>query len=127
MGNEKKSLIISGIIFIIILLSGLTAGLILLFLNNISNFLYTFLISYPFLILTFISLKFTYKHFDNTSKGKIYFLIGYIIRFISIIGALGFSLLFLNFNGGLASPNIFYIFIPVTLFTIGYIVGVIFR
>lgn len=127
MKKERKNLYIALTIFLILLLTGLTIGLTLYFLNNISEFIIIFAISYPFMLITYFSLRYVYQHFENTSKGKISFLIGYILRFVSIIGALGFSLLYLFLTSGIEAPSIYYIFIAPILFTIGYIVGILFK
>ena len=111
MEKEKRNLYIALTIFFTLLLIGLMVGLILYFLNNISEFIIIFAISYPFMLITYFSLRYVYLHFENSSKGKISFLIGYILRFVSIIGALGFSLLYLYLTSGMASPQIYYIFI----------------
>ena len=127
MEKEKRNLYIALTIFFTLLLIGLMVGLILYFLNNISEFIIIFAISYPFMLITYFSLRYVYLHFENSSKGKISFLIGYILRFVSIIGALGFSLLYLYLTSGMASPQIYYIFIAPILFTIGYIIGILFK
>ncbi len=127
MEKEKRNLYIALTIFFTLLLIGLMVGLILYFLNNISEFIIIFAISYPFMLITYFSLRYVYLHFENSSKGKISFLIGYILRFVSIIGALGFSLLYLYLTSGMAAPQIYYIFIAPILFTIGYIIGILFK
>lgn len=127
MEKEKRNLYIALTIFFTLLLIGLMVGLILYFLNNISEFIIIFAISYPFMLITYFSLRYVYLHFENSSKGKISFLIGYILRFMSIIGALGFSLLYLYLTSGMAAPQIYYIFIAPILFTIGYIIGILFK
>ena len=127
MEKERKKLYIALTIFLGLLIIGLTSGLILYFLNNISEFVVIFAISYPFMLITYFSLRYVYLHFENSSKGKISFLIGYILRFVSIIGALLFSLLYLYLTSGLNAPQIYYIFIAPILFTIGYIVGILFK
>ncbi len=127
MEKERKKLYIALTIFLGLLIIGLTSGLILYFLNNISEFVVIFAISYPFMLITYFSLRYVYLHFENSSKGKISFLIGYILRFVSIIGALLFSLLYLYLTSGLNAPQIYYIFIAPILFTIGYIIGILFK
>ena len=127
MEKERKKLYIALTIFLGLLIIGLTSGLILYFLNNISEFVVIFAISYPFMLITYFSLRYVYLHFENSSKGKISFLIGYILRFVSIIGALLFSLLYFYLTSGLNAPQIYYIFIAPILFTIGYIVGILFK
>lgn len=127
MEKERKKLYIALTILLGLLIIGLTSGLILYYFNNISEFVVIFAISYPFMLITYFSLRYVYLHFENSSKGKISFLIGYILRFVSIIGALLFSLLYLYLTSGLNAPQIYYIFIAPILFTIGYIVGILFK
>lgn len=127
MDIKKRNLYIGIALFIFLLISGLIVGLILKFLLSIDEFLYIFLISFPFTLISYFSLRYTYFHFDNTSKGKISFLICYILRFVSIIGAIGFSILYLFLNDKMSAPSIYYILIGPLLFTIGYLVGVIFK
>lgn len=127
MEKERKKLYIALTILLGLLIIGLTSGLILYYFNNISEFVVIFAISYPFMLITYFSLRYVYLHFENSSKGKISFLIGYILRFVSIIGALLFSLLYLHLTSGLNAPQIYYIFIAPILFTIGYIVGILFK
>ncbi len=117
---NKKKLYIAISIFILIAILGLLLGFLII---KDDKFVITFFISYPFMIIVYITLLFINKNFDNTQKGKLTFLVSTIIRWLSIILSLGFSLLYLYLVDSFNAPSIYYIFISPVLFTIGNILG----
>lgn len=118
---NKKKLLSYILVNLGVLLIGLIVGIILNFTINSPTFLYSFLISYPFNIIVFLTVYYTFTHFSNDSKAKMSFLICYIIRFLSLILAMGLIYLYLYLNNMGTSLNVLYLGIPCVIFMISTI------
>ena len=118
---NKKKLLSYILVNLGVLLIGLILGVILNLTITSPTFLYSFLISYPFNIIVFLTVYYTFTHFSNDSKAKMCFLICYIIRFLSLILAMGLIYLYLHLNNMGTSLNVLYLGIPCVIFMISTI------
>lgn len=118
--SRKKKNIIALIYFSIILLVGILIGILLHFNLSSLSFLYVFLISFPFSILTYLTFIISFIKIDKNIKGGSLFIL-YIIRFIFIILSFLLSILYLYLNNLTSTNEMFYIIITPALYTLTYI------
>jgi len=125
MSRKKKNIIVI-ISYSIILLLGLIIGFLFKHFLNTYSFLYIFLISFPFSILTYSSYLFSFMKQDKNEKGSILFLL-YIARFISVIIAFLLSALYLYLNNLTKTDEIYFIIIVPVIFTFTYLLVLILK
>ncbi len=123
LGHYKKGLIAYSILLIILLIVGLTLYFTLNTYIPISIFGINFLFSF----FIYFALVFVYDAFENSETYKKGMIISTLIRFISILLALGLTVLFMYLTNNMSKPNIYYIFISPTLLLVGYVLGNILR
>ena len=121
--HYKKGIIGYSIFLLILLIIGLT----LYFTLNTYIPLSIFGINFIFSFLIYFALVFVYHAFENTATYKKGMVISTLIRFISIILAVGLTILFMYLTNNMSKPNIYYIFISPTLLLVGYLFGNVLR
>lgn len=111
-------------IFAIVLL---IVGLIIYFTMDNYLFISISFISFPFALITYLSMLYLYKAFEDASKAKKAMIISLLIRAISGILAIGLSLLLLILTNSNKMPEILYIFVSPTIILVGYLSGMFLR
>ena len=119
----KKNIIGMFIYLIVLLIIGIT---LLLTLNN-SILISLFGINYPFALILYFSLIYLYHSFEDTSKYKKAMFISMVIRFITIILSVGFSVLFMYLNNYMVKPTLYYIFLSPSILLVSYLLGMTLR
>ena len=119
----KKNIIGMFIYLIVLLIIGIT---LLLTLNN-SILISLFGINYPFALILYFSLIYLYHSFEDTSKYKKAMFISMVIRFITIILSVGFSVLFMYLNNYMIKPTLYYIFLSPSILLVSYLLGMTLR
>ena len=125
--DRKKKIIIATICFLIVAIIGCILGTVIYFLTNSSTFLVLFSISFPFMILTYITFILGFLKFNVDRKGKLTFILFYFARFACIIISLLLCILYLYLMGTLKTSEAYYIIVSPVLYTIGYIVGIVIK
>ncbi len=125
--NRKKKIIIATICFLIVAIIGYILGTVIYFLTNSSTFLVLFSISFPFMILTYITFILGFLKFNVDRKGKLTFILFYFARFACIIISLLLCILYLYLMGTLKTSEAYYIIVSPVLYTIGYLVGIVIK
>ena len=125
--DRKKKIIIATICFLIVAIIGYISGTVIYFLTNSSTFLVLFSISFPFMILTYITFILGFLKFNVDRKGKLTFILFYFARFACIIISLLLSILYLYLMGTLKTSEAYYIIVSPVLYTIGYLVGIVIK
>ena len=125
--DRKKKIIIATICFLIVAIIGYISGTVIYFLTNSSTFLVLFSISFPFMILTYITFILGFLKFNADRKGKLTFILFYFARFACIIISLLLSILYLYLMGTLKTSEAYYIIVSPVLYTIGYLVGIVIK
>ena len=125
--DRKKKIIIAAICFLIVEIIGYILGTVIYFLTNSSTFLVLFSISFPFMILTYITFILGFLKFNVDRKGKLTFILFYFARFACIIISLLLCVLYLYLMGTLKTSEAYYIIVSPVLYTIGYLVGIVIK
>lgn len=125
--DRKKKIIIATICFLIVAIIGYISGTVIYFLTNSSTFLVLFSISFPFMILTYITFILGFLKFNVDRKGKLTFILFYFARFACIIISLLLCILYLYLMGTLKTSEAYYIIVSPVLYTIGYLVGIVIK
>ena len=125
--DRKKKIIIATICFLIVAIIGYILGTVVYFLTNSSTFLVLFSISFPFMILTYITFILGFLKFNVDRKGKLTFILFYFARFACIIISLLLCILYLYLMGTLKTSEAYYIIVSPVLYTIGYLVGIVIK
>lgn len=125
--DRKKKIIIATICFLIVAIIGCILGTVIYFLTNSSTFLVLFSISFPFMILTYITFILGFLKFNVDRKGKLTFILFYFARFACIIISLLLCILYLYLMGTLKTSEAYYIIVSPVLYTIGYLVGIVIK
>ena len=125
--NRKKKIIIATICFLIVAIIGYILGTVIYFLTNSSTFLVLFSISFPFMILTYITFILGFLKFNVDRKGKLTFILFYFARFACIIISLLLCILYLYLMGTLKTSEAYYIIVSPVLYTISYLVGIVIK
>ena len=125
--DRNKKTIIAAICFLIVAIIGYAIGTLIYFLANSSTFLVLFSISFPFMILTYITFILGFLKFGIDRKGKLSFILFYLARFACIILSLVLCVLYLYLMGTLKTSEAYYIIISPVLYTIGYLVGIVIK
>ena len=125
--DRKKKIIIATICFLIVTIIGYILGTVIYFLTNSSTFLVLFSISFPFMILTYITFILGFLKFNVDRKGKLTFILFYFARFACIIISLLLCILYLYLMGTLKTSEAYYIIVSPVLYTIGYLVGIVIK
>lgn len=125
--DRKKKIIIATICFLIVAIIGYILGTVIYFLTNSSTFLVLFSISFPFMILTYITFILGFLKFNVDRKGKLTFILFYFARFACIIISLLLCILYLYLMGTLKTSEAYYIIVSPVLYTIGYLVGIVIK
>lgn len=125
--DRKKKIIIATICFLIVAIIGCILGTVIYFLTNSSTFLVLFSISFPFMILTYITFILGFLKFNVDRKGKLTFILFYFARFACIIISLLLCILYLYLMGTLKTSEVYYIIVSPVLYTIGYLVGIVIK
>lgn len=125
--GRKKKIIIATICFLIVAIIGCILGTVIYFLTNSSTFLVLFSISFPFMILTYITFILGFLKFNVDRKGKLTFILFYFARFACIIISLLLCILYLYLMGTLKTSEAYYIIVSPVLYTIGYLVGIVIK
>lgn len=125
--DRKKKIIIATICFLIVAIIGYILGTVIYFLTNSSTFLVLFSISFPFMILTYITFILGFLKFNVDRKGKLTFILFYFARFACIIISLLLCILYLYLMGTLKTSEAYYIIFSPVLYTIGYLVGIVIK
>ena len=125
--DRKKKIIIATICFLIVAIIGYILGTVIYFLANSSTFLVLFSISFPFMILTYITFILGFLKFNVDRKGKLTFILFYFARFACIIISLLLCILYLYLMGTLKTSEAYYIIVSPVLYTIGYLVGIVIK
>lgn len=125
--DRKKKIIIATICFLIVAIIGYILGTVIYFLTNSSTFLVLFSISFPFMILTYITFILGFLKFNVDRKGKLTFILFYFARFACIIISLLLCILYLYLMGTLKTSETYYIIVSPVLYTIGYLVGIVIK
>lgn len=125
--DRKKKIIIATICFLIVAIIGCILGTVIYFLTNSSTFFVLFSISFPFMILTYITFILGFLKFNVDRKGKLTFILFYFARFACIIISLLLCILYLYLIGTLKTSEAYYIIVSPVLYTIGYLVGIVIK
>lgn len=125
--DRKKKIIIATICFLVVAIIGCILGTVIYFLTNSSTFLVLFSISFPFMILTYITFILGFLKFNVDRKGKLTFILFYFARFACIIISLLLCILYLYLMGTLKTSEAYYIIVSPVLYTIGYLVGIVIK
>lgn len=125
--DRKKKIIIATICFLIVAIIGYILGTVIYFLTNSSTFLVLFSISFPFMILTYITFILGFLKFNVDRKSKLTFILFYFARFACIIISLLLCVLYLYLMGTLKTSEAYYIIVSPVLYTIGYLVGIVIK
>lgn len=125
--DRKKKIIIATICFLIVAIIGCILGTVIYFLTNSSTFFVLFSISFPFMILTYITFILGFLKFNVDRKGKLTFILFYFARFACIIISLLLCILYLYLMGTLKTSEAYYIIVSPVLYTIGYLVGIVIK
>lgn len=80
-------------------------------------------INFVFSFLIYFSLVYLYYGFEDQNKYKKAMFISMGVRFLSIILAIGLSILFMVLTNNMVKPNIYYIFMSPTILLVGYLLG----
>ncbi len=119
MKKYLKGFITYFIIFVIFAITGI------IFLFTLNNYIVISLlgINFVFSFLIYFSLVYLYYGFEDQNKYKKAMFISMGLRFLSILLALGLSILFMVLTNNMVKPNIYYIFMSPTILLVGYLLG----
>ena len=119
MKRYLKGFITYSIILVIFAIVGIV------FLCALNNYIVISLfgINLVFSFLIYFSLVYLYYGFEDQNKYKKAMFISMGVRFLSIILAIGLSILFMVLTNNMAKPNIYYIFMSPTILLVGYLLG----
>ncbi len=120
----NKKWFLFGIFHITVLVLGLAIGLGLLFGAKFDQFLFVFLISYPFSLWIYFSFMQMYSvNGGTTEKQKRDILIYSISRYLSMFVAVGLSLLYLYLTQNMGKPGIYFILVSPSVLAISLLGG----
>lgn len=120
----NKKWFLFGIFHIIVLVLGLAIGLGLLFGAKFDQFLFVFLISYPFSLWIYFSFMQMYSlNGGTTEKQKRDVLIYSISRYLCMFVAVGLSLLYLYLTQNMGKPGIYFILVSPSVLAISLLGG----
>lgn len=120
----NKKWFLFGIFHIIVLVLGLAIGLGLLFWAKFDQFLFVFLISYPFSLWIYFSFMQMYSlNGGTTEKQKRDVLIYSISRYLCMFVAVGLSLLYLYLTQNMGKPGIYFILVSPSVLAISLLGG----
>lgn len=120
----NKKWFLFGIFHIIVLVLGLAIGLGLLFGAKFDQFLFVFLISYPFSLWIYFSFMQMYSlNGGTTEKQKRDVLIYSISRYLCMFVAVGLSLLYLYLTENMDKPGIYFILVSPSVLAISLLGG----
>ena len=111
------------ITYFIILVIFAIVGIV--FLCTLNNYIVISLlgINFVFSFLIYFSLVYLYYGFEDQNKYKKAMFISMGVRFLSILLAIGLSILFMVLTNNMVKPNIYYIFMSPTILLVGYLLG----
>ena len=120
----NKKWFLFGIFHITVLVLGLAIGLGLLFGAKFDQFLFVFLISYPFSLWIYFSFMQMYSlNGGTTEKQKRDILIYSISRYLCMFVAVGLSLLYLYLTQNMGKPGIYFILVSPSVLAISLLGG----
>lgn len=120
----NKKWFLFGIFHITVLVLGLAIGLGLLFGAKFDQFLFVFLISYPFSLWIYFSFMQMYSlNGGTTEKQKRDVLIYSISRYLCMFVAVGLSLLYLYLTQNMGKPGIYFILVSPSVLAISLLGG----
>ena len=120
----NKKWFLFGIFHITVLVLGLAIGLGLLFWAKFDQFLFVFLISYPFSLWIYFSFMQMYSlNGGTTEKQKRDVLIYSISRYLCMFVAVGLSLLYLYLTENMGKPGIYFILVSPSVLAISLLGG----
>ncbi len=120
----NKKWFLFGIFHITVLVLGLAIGLGLLFGAKFDQFLFVFLISYPFSLWIYFSFMQMYSlNGGTTEKQKRDVLIYSISRYLCMFVAVGLSLLYLYLTENMGKPGIYFILVSPSVLAISLLGG----
>ena len=120
----NKKWFLFGIFHITVLVLGLAIGLGLLFGAKFDQFLFVFLISFPFSLWIYFSFMQMYSlNGGTTEKQKRDVLIYSISRYLCMFVAVGLSLLYLYLTENMGKPGIYFILVSPSVLAISLLGG----